>query len=392
MKRKVLLSASLFHALNDAASVAVPMIFPVLLSQGVLLQRYTHIGILSNLGLLVSFLCQIIIASNAHRFEYRHMLLLSLMGISTSLVLITQSGAFLVLLVLYLWMRMFLSFYHPIGISMVSRTHPDRGLDFAIGIQSGSGNLGVLAAFVSTGYLAQSFGWKRPLFVWAAAALVFGLMSFFTVRRVRTKEPETHKLGLASWTQALADIRPYVLGFMFGGACWGTTVFYAPSLLNHRYNLPLGQTGIYLACWMGIGTLMTYMFGYLSRRIGRWKICLAGLMGSSLCLLLLGLASFKEMAVVCLLGFGTFLFLLYPSLQAFVGDTVPSSKQTLAFGLVANIQMLSGSLASLLAGVLSDMFGINAPFLFLAVLGASVSAYYFLKPPQILMSHVPKIF
>ncbi|MCK7489876.1 MAG: hypothetical protein MZU79_06330 [Anaerotruncus sp.] len=34
MKKKILLSASLFHALTDAASVITPMVFPLLLTQG----------------------------------------------------------------------------------------------------------------------------------------------------------------------------------------------------------------------------------------------------------------------------------------------------------------------------------------------------------------------
>jgi len=47
MKNKVLFSASLFHALNDAATVTVPMIFPLLYTQQFIIKKYFHIGILS---------------------------------------------------------------------------------------------------------------------------------------------------------------------------------------------------------------------------------------------------------------------------------------------------------------------------------------------------------
>ena len=64
------------------------------------------------------------------------------------------------------------------GIASVSRNHPDKGLDFAMGIQSGSGNLGVFIAFISVGYISQSSGWKMPLYIWALAAVIFGFISF----------------------------------------------------------------------------------------------------------------------------------------------------------------------------------------------------------------------
>lgn len=381
MQKRVLFSASLFHALNDAATVTVPMIFPLLYSQKFIITKYSHIGILSNLGLLTTFLCQIFIVHLSHRVEYKHLLLLSLGGISLSLFLLTHSSIFISLLLLYLFMRIFTSFYHPIGIAWVSKTHPDQGLDFAMGIQSGSGNLGVFIAFISSGYLAQSFNWKTPLHIWAVIILFFGAVSFFPVRKTSTRSKEKFTQDLSSWIETTKTIKVYILGFIFGGACWATTVFYAPSLLNHKFDVPLGKTGVALAFWIGIGSVMTYLFGYLSRRVGRRRISLAGLIGSTLFLFLLGTASRLELVQISLFLFGAFLFLIYPSFQSFVGNKVPEKNQAQAFSLVANIQMLTGALVVLVAGFLSDKFGINSPFILLGFMGICISAFYlFLRP------------
>lgn len=382
MKKRILFSASLFHAINDVATVTVPMVFPLLYSQQFIIKKYSHIGILSNLGLLVTFFFQFFIAFIARRFEYRNMLLFSFAGISFSLVLITTSWSFASLLILYLIMRVFVSFYHPIGISMVSKTHPNQAIDFAMGIQSGSGNLGVFIAFISIGYLAQSFGWKTPLYVWAFIIFFVGSLSYLSVRNISTREEEAIKRDFSSWGEAFKEIKKYIIGFAFGGACWATTVFYAPSLLNHKYHVLLGNTGAYLALWIGIGTIMTYLFGYLSRRIGRWNISFFGFVGSSLFLLLLGAIPIMEFAVVSLLLLGTFLFLIFPAFQSYVGNEVSTKNQTLAFSITSNIQMLSGSIIVLISGFLSDKFGINTPFIFLAIIGAFVSMYYFYQRPQ----------
>jgi len=376
MKKNILLSASLFHALNDAASVTVPMIFPLLYSQQHIITKYSHIGILSNLGLLTTLVFQIIIANISYKVEHKYLLLLSFVGLSVSLLLLTTSSIFISLLLLYVLMRIFTSFYHSVGIAWVSRSYPDKGLDSAIGIQSGSGNIGVFIAFVSAGYLAQKFSWKTPLWVWAVIIFLLGMTSFLLVIKTATKREKKLESNFQIWLKTTKTIKTYIPGFIFGGACWGTTVFFAPSLFNHKFQVPLGKTGIFLAVWIGIGSLMTYIYSYLSRKFGRWKISLFGFIGSTLCLLLLGLADRLELAQASLFLFGVFIFLIYPAFQTFVGNKVPDADQAQAFGLVANIQMLTGAIVVLIAGFLSDKFGISSPFIFVGALGVFISVFY----------------
>jgi len=379
MKSKVLFSASLFHGLNDASAVTVPMVFPLLFSQQFIITKYSHIGILSNLGLFTTFLFQLAIANYAHKFKFRYMLLLSVTGISASLFLITKAEDLSSLLCFYLLMRVFTSVYHPIGIATVSRTHPDQGMDFAMGIQSGSGNFGVFSAFIFAGYIAQNFGWKMPLYVCAVVSFSLGIMSFYAVRNISVERERPIKPDISAWIETIKNIKSFIPGFVYGGACWGATVYYAPSLFNHKFRVPLGNTGVFLAFWIGIGTIMTYFFGYLSSRLGRKKVSYTSLIGSTLCLFLLGTAQNLGIAVVGLFLFGFFLFLIFPSFQSYVGNKVTENNQVLAFSFVANIQMLTGSIVVLVSGFLSDWFGINSPFILITILGAFVSAFYLLS-------------
>lgn len=376
VKQRVLLSASLFHGVNDACTVTIPMIFPLLYSQQFLVTQYSQIGILANLGLLTTMVFQIVVVNYAHRLEYKHILLISLMGISLFLGLITTASSFLMLLGLYLILRAFMSFYHPLGITMVSKTHPDQGLDFAMGIQSGSGNLGVFIAFISAGYLAQRLGWKMPLFVWCVVSFLFGLSCYWIARKTARLHRDLRKPDIQLWSKTLKELRRWIPGFIFGGACWGTTVYYAPSLLNHRFLVPLGQVGIFMAMWIAMGTIMPYFFGYLSRKLGRRQISLLGLGGATFLVFFLGIAPTKGIAVIFLLLYGSFLFLIYPAFQSYIGNQTPPQDQAVAFSLVANIQMLSGAVVNLLAGVISDQLGINFPFIFLAFLGIFTFVFY----------------
>lgn len=376
MSRRILFSASIFHGLNDAATVTVPMIFPLLYSQHSIITKYAHIGILSNLGLMMTLVCQLIIAHYAHKYEYRHMLLISLAGISLSLVLITFSWSFFTLLMFYLVMRIFASFYHSVGVATVSMSHPDKALDFAMGVQSGSGNIGLFLAFMATGFIAQSLGWRTPLLALAVILFVLGAISFLAVKKILIINHDVKPPDSPSWKQAINETSVYFPGFFFGGACWGTTVFYAPSLFHHKFHISLGKTGLYLALWIAIGAVMPYLLGYLSQKIGRRKIILFGFLGSTIFLGLLGLSPVKELTLVSLVLFGAFLFMIYPALQSVVGSRVSVGIQTQAFSIVANVQMFAGAVVSLMAGFLSDAMGINSPFIFVAIMGIFTTAYF----------------
>ncbi len=385
MKKRILLSASIFHALTDASTVVIPTIFPTLYNQGFLITRYTQIGFLSNLGLITTVLFQFFVVRLSYRRDYRIFLLASGLGICASLALTPFARSFAVLLLFFVLLRLAASVYHPLIIAWISKSasHSGKELDRAMGIQSGSGNVGVVLAYLTVGFLAQRWSWKTPLFVWAGFGLILVGLGLFTLRGVLSRNEESRPLqGARSWLHSLAGVKRFVPGFFFGGMGWNVIVFFAPSLLNHRFGIPMGRTGLYLALWMGIGTITGYSYGLLSRWFGRKAIFLTTLAGSTICLVVIGWSPFRGLAVAALLVFGGLLLMTYPSLHTFVGSTVRPDEQTRAFSWVSNIQMLSGALVALVSGFLSDAIGIHVPFLFTGVLTLGIFLFYLPRGPE----------
>ena len=384
MKKRILLSASLFHALTDAASIITPMVFPILLSQGFLIDNYSQIGILSNLGLLTSLVVQFLVVRISFRSEYRTLMVLSGLGLCASMAVTPLARNYGMLLLFFLLMRVFASFYHPIVIAWVSKSRAGSGreLDDAMGIQSGSGNLGVGLAYLTVGFLAQRWGWKTPLFVWALFGLVLAGLGTWALRGISSRSQEKPSLRPADWHQSLRSIKRFVPGFFLGGAGWSVAVYYAPSLLHNKYGIPMGQTGLFLALWIGLGTITGYGYGVWSRRFGRKPVFLTSLGGAAAALFLLGFAPTKGLAVAGLLAFGGFLLMTYPSLHTFVGSTVPASGQTMAFSWVSNIQLVSGAIVSLVSGIFSDVIGIRFPFVLTGALALAVFLFYAPRSPE----------
>jgi MFS family permease len=378
MKTRILVSASLFHALNDATTVVVPMVFPLLYGRSALITSYSQIGLLSNLGLLATLLVQFLVVKISFHIEYKTLMLWSFVGICASLACVPLSSSFLMLLGFFLFMRVVTSFYHPLMIAWISKSQPASGLDHAMGIQSGSGNIGVLMAFLSVGYLAQKWDWKTPLFAWAIFGLALGILGTLVIKGISSKTEIRPSLQIHSWMKVLGRLHHLIPGFIFGGMGWSVTIYYAPSLLNHQFSVPIGQTGLYLSLWIALGTISGYAYGFLSRRFGRRTIFLASIGVAALSLGAIGLAPSRTGAVIGLLIFGAFLLMTYPSLHTFVGSSVSHVDQTQAFSWVSNIQIVAGALVTLFAGILSDRYGIRAPFILSAILAAACFLYYVL--------------
>jgi MFS family permease len=385
LKKKILLSASLFHALTDAASIITPTVFPILYSQKFLITRYSQIGLLSNLGLLTTLFVQFLVVRISFRHEYRNLLLASGLGICVSLAFVPFARSFAALVFFFILIRIATSIYHPLIIAWISRSMTGSGkeLDDAMGIQSGAGNTGVVLAYLTVGYMAQRWSWKTPLFAWAAFGLVLAVLSLLTLRGVSSRSEEKRpSLDWRSWGRSLASVKRYIPGFFFGGMGWSVTIFYAPSLLNHRFEIPMGPTGLYLALWIGVGTLTGYGYGTWSRRFGRKNVFLLSLGGAAVCLFVIGFSPIKALAVAALIVYGGLLLMTYPSLHTFVGSTVPASHQTQAFSWVSNIQLISGAFVSLVAGFLSDALGIQIPFILTGILTVGIFFFYLPRGPE----------
>jgi len=378
MKKKILISSSLFHALNDAASVITPTVFPILYSQGFIISSYSQIGLLSNLGLLTTLLMQFLVVKLSVKYEYRSLLLLSGLGICASMALVPFVRTFGALLLVFLMIRVFSSFYHPVIVAWVSKSQSGSGqeLDDAMGIQSGSGNVGVILAYLTVGFMAQRWTWKTPLFAWSLFGLAIGAIGILVLKGVSSRSDERISLSASSWARSLKGIKRYIPGFFFGGMGWSVTVYYAPALLHNRFNIPMGRTGLFLALWVGMGTITGYGYGVWSRRFGRKKVFLLSLGGAMVSLFVIGFAPHQTLAVAGLIAFGGFMLMTYPSLHTFVGSTVPAEGQTQAFSWVSNIQLISGAFVSLAAGFLSDAIGIQFPFILTGVLTLAIFLFY----------------
>lgn len=371
-----LFSISLFHFVNDAAVVTLPLIYPVLYDQGFIITRYSQIGTVYLAGLAVTIVSQFLIGSFARERHYRKILPTAILCIGLSLILISTTERFLTFLLVFLMFRVSASFYHPVGIAWINTLARERGLDRSMGIQSAMGDLGVLVSFTIGGILAERGGWRFPVLLWAFVATIISIAGYITSWRGRdASEEKNSSPSMPSWREAFLSLKPLVPAFCLGGIAWFIIIGYAPSLLHHRISVSMAYTGYILAVWIGAGTVSSMLYGRIVAYIGHRPLLIlsyaAVLFGS----ILLSITDDTRAAVGIMAVFGFFLFLTYPCLLSCVGKRVPDASSPGAFSIAANLQMMGGAVFSFIAGFLSDSFGIESPFQLLAAATFAIILY-----------------
>ena len=378
-RRRILGSVSLHHACNDASTVVLPTIFPILYTQKHLITSYSDIGTTILVGLVTAVIFQAFVGQFARTRHSRYYLALDALLVGTSLLLMTGASSYWMLVAFFIGVRMGTSIYHPVGISWIAHIFSGRDLDRAMGFQSAFGNIGVFLAFTSTGFVAQRYGWRAPLFIWGGINLAAVLIGLYLSRNPYDRgeieqQIEDEKEPL-SWGQAFRGIRPFIPVMLLGGLAWGITVNYAPSLLNHRLEVPMSLTGMIMGCWMAAGTLSAFNYGPVSARLGRARTLVYAYIVIAAVALVFGFSRSVPLTVGAFALFGIALFMTYPANLSFIGASVEQRHRTAAFSLASNIMIIGNSIFSFVSGRISDAFGINAPFLLLASMTVLVLAY-----------------
>jgi MFS family permease len=375
-EKKILRSVSVFHVFNDASVVALPTIYPILYTQGFLIKRYADIGTMILIGLMVSIVFHFFVGHWAKGRHYRLLLVLDDLAVGAFLLLTPLARDYRMLVLLYVGVRIGSSIYHPVGISWVTHTFRGKNLDRAMGIQSAFGDIGVLAAFLGTGYLAQAFGWTTPLYIWGTLCVAAAFVGLVISRGTGdgadfgTEEEEP-----VSWRETFHDQRFLIPPALLSGLSWGITLAYGPSLLNHRLGASMSLTGIVLGCWIGAGILASLMYGRVVKRIGRYGAIILGCALTAVSTSIIAFSTYIPVTAVLLAFFGWSLFLTFPALLTLVGSVAKPRNRTAAFSLNANVQIFGNAAFTFIAGFMSDAWGINTPFFLLGAVALVIAVY-----------------
>jgi len=372
-KYSILTTVSMYHALNDGAISVVPLIF--LIFKEIYNLNYTQIGLITSTSLFIHLIAQLYIGRISDGKNFRILLSFGILLISFSLFVLTETKDFFTLLIFLILLRISVSFFHPIGVGWISRTFKKERLDWAMGIQSGSADLGVFVALLTTLYLTEIKGWQFPLYIWSLLAVLIVIIGIFITRNIDEKlltVKKTYKKQkilekIQDSVLLLKKIKLLIPAFAISGSAWGIIVTYLPLFLDEKTSLSLQFIGFVAAVWIGIGCITSFSYSRIKSHLGRKNVIIMSyfVIGVACLFLSVTVNVFIILLIMVLLGFSV--FLTYPALSSFISEVSDESSEGSTFGIVFTLQLGGGTILIFLSGFLSDIYGIWMPFVILGV-------------------------
>ncbi len=371
---RILSTVSLIHAVNDGSTAVISILFPIF--KELFNLSYTQVGIITGGGLFITLIGQLILGRLADGKNVNSFLLTGVLLTSVSLVILGFSTGFLTLICFIFFLRFATSFFHPIGIGWISRTYKKDRLDWAMGIQSGSADLGAFLALLTTLSITELTHWTVPLYGWACICIIGLLVSLILTHHLdktliyvpTMAQKHTFKEMATDAYHRLKAIRLLIPAFMISGASWGIIITYFPLLLIEKTTLSLPVIGVLVALWSGVGSITSLSYGKIRSFIHRKKLLLTAYLLIGTISILLAVFTNLILLVILMILLGIAVFLTYPALFSFVSEVTDESVEGWMFGLTFTFQTGGGTILLFLGGVLSDLFGIWMPFVLLGSL------------------------
>jgi MFS family permease len=247
-----------------------------------------------------------------------------------------------------------------------------RGL--AMGLNEGAGYLAVAVSALLTAQIAESYGLRpAPFYLGVGFAGLGFLLSLLVVRETKHHAEEEQRRSGASprpaarevfWSttwqhpQLRAVTQAGLVNNLNDGLAWGLL-----PLLFAKGGLGLGQIGVLAATYPAVWGVSQLATGGLSDRLGRRPLIVGGMLLQGIALLAIafvpGLPAetrFRAwMVAAVVLGVGT--AMVYPTLLAAIGDVTQPSWRGSALGVYRLWRDLGYVAGAVLAGRVSDRFG-----------------------------------
>lgn len=346
-----------------------------------------EVGVLVAIGYLVNMVFQPLTGRYSERFEARKLMSLGIGLMGVAMLMFAKSTTLSLMVVSILVLRFGSSFFHPVGVSAVSRSYSGTHLDRAMGIQSAFGNLGILLVFLIATPLFVAFGWQAPFLVYAALDLVTvgTTLALFSQTSSKAAESMSHAERVAAsetekkFTFGLPLF--FIAASFISGGAFAVFINYGSALLVFDDKFSLISSSLLMSAWVVSSAMGALLTGYLTRRLTRRVIIPFSFLFSSVSSLVFALLSVNAPLIVAtLLANGFFLSVTYPAiyseLSAYLGPS--SKKKGASFGILFSSQIFGASVLGFGTGYLGQSLPLAYSFIIVFALLAFASGFGFI--------------
>ena len=361
--RKVLYVVALNHFTNDGSTALIATLFPVVIS--IFGISKFEVGIMVAVGYLVNMVFQPLAGHYSERFRPRNLLALGISMMAISMVLFTLSATFVSILLSIILLRFGSSFFHPVGVSTISKTYAGERLDRSMGFQSAFGNLGVFVVFLVAAPVYLAAGWRGPFMMFSLIDIATVILTLSLLRtRQDSKTGITQEKAAPQKSFRFGLPIYFIVSMLITGGSYAVFVNFGNILLvQHHFGLALSDA--LMAGWVASAFFGAFFAGDITGWIGRQRLLEASYLISAVASISFGLFSSNVLiAASSLLLNGFFLSATYPAvyseLSSFLGTK--TNKSGTSFGILFSGQIVGSSVLGLFGGFIASTIGLAVAY------------------------------
>jgi len=206
------------------------------------------------------------------RFDGNRLIGLFFIGCGTAAIMVAVAPNDFWLMAGLGLLGLFAALYHPVGLAMVTKLSDRPG--HALAVNGVFGNLGLAAAALSTGLLADAFGWRSAFLIPGVVAIAIALVHGRRSRRAAVAAPSNPTTGQTVTVPRSAQFRVVaivLLAALFGGFVFNGVSISLPKLFDERLDaMSFGLSGIggYSALVFAVAAFAQLPVGALLDRFG----------------------------------------------------------------------------------------------------------------------------
>jgi len=357
---RILYLVSLNHATNDGSVYLLSSLFPIVLALFNI--SVFQVGIIVALGYLVNILFQPVVGHYSEGREPGRLLAIGISVITVSVISFVFATGFLSLLASVILLRLGSSFFHPVGISAISKSYGGPRLQKSMGFQSAFGNVGVLLVFLTSAPLYLATGWRATFIafaIWTLADVVLTLTFLRGRHSAGSDDPQTSSISKPRTRRTIPLF--FVLAAFISGGTYAVILNFANIFLGTRAHLDVSQANLIVSAFIVFASLGAIATGGSTRFVPT-NVLLA----------------ISYLVAACSVVSATYP-LTYTELSRYLDSMGQQSGRS--FGVLSSGQTIGASILGLASGYVSQFLGLEVSFASVAILAlvGSVSAAFWIK-------------
>jgi MFS family permease len=368
----LLVGLSLGHAITDWYTGTLYIVLPYIAKD--LGLTYSQVGILMGWNSFSSFFVNLpggFIVDTVGKTRLLLGLALALTGLPY--FFLGFSGSYAMAMIVVTFVGIGTNLWHPAALSFLAKRYPERK-GYAMAVHVMGGNLGNTLAPLAIGVALTFWTWRKVLILNFLPGAAMGLLLWVLLAKAGTVRAEGQGKTLALkeyWVavRTMVQNRNILLLCTMAGIRSMTSqglFTFLPIYLVYELKYSPALVGIYLTIMRAAGIFATPISGTISDKTGRRPILTAGLLISSLLLIVLVSLRLNYLFIAVLGILGFFLFSLQPVILAWMMDLAPQNIGGTTVSALFGIQSLFAGFAPPICGFIADRFGILSSFYFLA--------------------------